>query len=491
MPDDDSRDSGPPTAGPGSSRRRRWFLGGAAVLLVAAIWLARAVLMPFLLAIVVAYVLAPLVELGERVRVAGKHPPRWVVVLAVYVALIAALSGLVATAAPRLAGEFKRLTTEAPRIVAQVREQWLPELERRLQAASALYASDLGTEPAAQPTDDTASPEDGEATAAVAGEGGDVRDPGAKPEPSPTSSILVQPHPKGGYQVVLPPEGLRVVPMPDGGYRLHGDTGDPQEAQDMTAAITKAASRTIESTEQSALAVLGAAQKFAVALTRGVFGFVLMLMLSAYMLITTDRIFDFFRMLYPVGRRQGFDDLVSRMDRGLAGVVRGQLIICLVNGVLSGIGFYALGIKYWVFLTLVATTMSIIPIFGAIMSTVPAVVLALEQGVGVALLATGWIILIHQIEANLLNPKIMGDAARVHPVLVVFVLLAGEHVAGIAGALLAVPALSVAQTLFFFLRERSLGVPRTPSTPPPPMPAPEPTDAGTLEPATAAPQQSK
>jgi hypothetical protein len=61
----------------------------------------------------------------------------------------------------------------------------------------------------------------------------------------------------------------------------------------------------------------------------------------------------------------------------------------------------------------------------------------------------------------------MGDAARVHPVLVIFALLTGEHLAGIVGALLAVPMLSVCQTLFLQLRERFLGVPRGPSSFPP------------------------
>jgi predicted PurR-regulated permease PerM len=119
--------------------------------------------------------------------------------------------------------------------------------------------------------------------------------------------------------------------------------------------------------------------------------------------------------------------------------------------------------------------MSIIPIFGSILSTVPAVLVALPQGFGVALLVLGWIIGVHQIEANLLNPKIMGDSARVHPVLVVFALLAGEHFAGLVGALLAVPVLSITQTLFLYLRERYLGVPRGSSFPPPVPKIPEPT----------------
>jgi predicted PurR-regulated permease PerM len=209
-------------------------------------------------------------------------------------------------------------------------------------------------------------------------------------------------------------------------------------------------------------------QSFVVAVSRGVLTFVLMLMLSAYMLITSDRIFGFVHSLYPPYRRVELDDLIMRLDRGLAGVVRGQLIICCVNAALSGIGFYLLDLKYWTFLTLMAGVMSIVPIFGSIMSTIPALIVALPDGIHVAMLVLAWVVGIHQIEANLLNPKIMGDAARVHPVLVVFALLAGEHMAGIMGALLAVPVLSIAQTLFLYLRERFLGVPRSSSFPPPP-----------------------
>ena len=65
-----------------------------------------------------------------------------------------------------------------------------------------------------------------------------------------------------------------------------------------------------------------------------------------------------------------------------------------------------------------------------------------------------WIIGIHQLEANLLNPKIMGDAAKIHPVLVVFSLLVGEHFFQTVGALLAVPCMSIAQSVFTHVRAR-------------------------------------
>jgi predicted PurR-regulated permease PerM len=92
----------------------------------------------------------------------------------------------------------------------------------------------------------------------------------------------------------------------------------------------------------------------------------------------------------------------------------------------------------------------------------------LQDSVLTALLVLGWIVAIHQLEANVLNPKIMGDAAKVHPVLVVFALLAGEHVFGIVGALLAVPVLSIAQSLFLHYREIALGVPAPRHSTPPP-----------------------
>jgi predicted PurR-regulated permease PerM len=193
------------------------------------------------------------------------------------------------------------------------------------------------------------------------------------------------------------------------------------------------------------------------------------LMVAGYIMLTREAIIGFFRSLVPGRSRVGFDRLLFRIDRGLSGVVRGQLLICCVNGLFSAIGFWMFDLKYWPILTLVAATMSIVPIFGSILSSVPAVMIALTQGFWTALWVLLWIIGIHQVEANLLNPKIIGVAAKIHPVLVVLALLIGEHFFGIWGALLAVPALSIAQSIFNHFRFESL--PDTPPdslVPPPP-----------------------
>ena len=78
--------------------------------------------------------------------------------------------------------------------------------------------------------------------------------------------------------------------------------------------------------------------------------------------------------------------------------------------------------------------------------------MALTVSFGTAVLALLWILAIHFLEGNFLNPKIMGDSAKIHPVLIIFALVVGEYVGGIFGALLAVPVFSLLQTSFLFLK---------------------------------------
>jgi predicted PurR-regulated permease PerM len=98
----------------------------------------------------------------------------------------------------------------------------------------------------------------------------------------------------------------------------------------------------------------------------------------------------------------------------------------------------------------------VVPIFGTIISSLPIVLLALTVSFGKGVAALAWILFIHAVETYLLNPKIMGDAARIHPVLIVLALVVGERSAGIAGALLAVPVMSVFVAVFKFLHRKQL-----------------------------------
>ncbi|MBL8601137.1 MAG: AI-2E family transporter [Myxococcales bacterium] len=363
----------------GARRRRVIFTSCSAALVVAAVLAFRAVLLPFILGILVAYVLSPLVARLERVKLGGRLVPRWVAVLSIYVTLLASLVLVALTVTPRVISEVREFAAhEAPAIRDRAQETWIP----RVQSMVTRVQRALG-----QGTPATAQGAEG-ATAEGANE---VREHIRRLGAGHTDDIV------------------RVTRGVIGG-------------------------------------VIG-----------GVFSFFMTLMVSAYLLVTEARILDFFRRLVRPQSRDAFDELLRRLDRGLSGVVRGQLIICLVNGSLSAVGFALADLKYWPTLAVVATVFSLVPIFGTVMSSLPAVAIGLTQSFGTAVFVLLWIIGIHQLEANLLNPKIMGDSAKIHPVLVVFSLLAGEHTFGILGALLAVPVMSIAQTFFLHGRKYMLG----------------------------------
>jgi len=389
-------------------RRRAVFLVVSAALFVSVVITAREVMLPFILAIVIAYVLTPLVAAVERRNVSGG-----LAVVVVYATVLGALGGFGAVVAPRIAHEFRTLRGELPELAEEARDRWVPAVTTQMRA--------IGIAPDTVPAADA-------------------------PQPAPTAAFVARPQADGSIAIDVG-QGMNVVTT-KGGWRvepLHEKKDTPFDADRL---LSDAVGRTFAYAEANSLELALAVRDFVGMVSRGVFVFFITLMLAAYLILTRDKIWGFFRSLVEPGGGPAFDALLERTDRGLAGVVRGQLLICGINGLLSAIGFAIVGLKYWPVMALVSAVFSLVPIFGSIASAVPAIAVALTQGVGTALFVLLWILGIHQLEANVLNPKIMGDAAKIHPVLVIFSLLVGEHFFHVPGALLAVPCMSIAQSVF-------------------------------------------
>lgn len=400
---------------PARVSRRSWFLGVSAVAVLAVLIAAREVLLPFILALIIAYVFTPGVLAIER-----RGVPRWVAIVGIYALTLGTIYGFGALAAPRIAIEGRALVREVPKLLKHLQEEVIPEWEEKLKGLSQT-AEEAGPKAPAPPA-------------------ASVKPPSTAPEEH-QPAITLSPS-ADGYDVEVG-SGFEVTPTEGGGWKV--EASEARKKGGMQRAVHYVQRNYVELVRGGVALVSNIA--------RGVFLFFMTLMLAAYMMLTHEAILGFFRGLVRAPARADFDRLLVRIDRGLSGVVRGQLFICLVNGVLSAVGFALIGLKYWPVMALVAAVGSLIPIFGSILSSVPAVAIGLTQSPATAFLVLGWILLIHQIEANFLNPKIIGDAAHLHPVLVVFVLLAGEHWFHAAGALLAVPCLSVAQSLFLHFRE--------------------------------------
>ncbi len=131
---------------------------------------------------------------------------------------------------------------------------------------------------------------------------------------------------------------------------------------------------------------------------------------------------------------------VVKFGAVLGKVFEAQAVIAIANTTLTAIGLTALGIPSIFFLSFIVFIGSFIPVLGVWISSVPICLLGLVKG-GFPLLLTlvGFITVIHLIEAYILNPRIMGAALHINPVLVLAILFVSAHFAGFWGALLGVP----------------------------------------------------
>jgi predicted PurR-regulated permease PerM len=201
--------------------------------------------------------------------------------------------------------------------------------------------------------------------------------------------------------------------------------------------------------------IVGISRSIIGAVLAGVFSLFFILMVAAFFSIDAQAIRHYFGTLIPPEYAADARVLLERIDRSLSGVVRGQVTICVVNGVLTAIGLLIFGVKFAFLLATIATLFSLIPIFGTIISSVPIVLIAMADGFQKGLIILAWIVGIHALEAYFLNPKIMGQAARIHPVIVAFSLIAGERLFGLVGALFAVPIAAVFVACFDFARMKA------------------------------------
>ncbi len=407
----------------GPRKRHAIFLAASAVIALVVLVAARSVLLPFVLALVIAYLLTPAVAWVERKRV-----PRSLAIILVYIVVLGSMGLFIRLSAPRVAHEVANFRRELPTISKTIKTEWVPEIQQRLRS--------LGLGGEAPPVSERHERHERD------------RD-GDGQEDAP--ALVARPRADGSVAIEL--EGsVTINPTKAGGYTIEPMREPKGEPFDLDKVVADIAGKSMAYAQHNALEIVKIGRDIIAGVSRFFFVFGLTLMLAAYTILTRERILGFFESLLRPSSRPSWRLLLTRVDRGLSGVVRGQLIICLVNGVLSAIGFAFVGLKYWPVLALIATVLSLIPIFGSIISSIPAVFLGLTQSFGTAVFVLVWIIGIHQLEANLLNPKIMGDAAKIHPLLVILSLLVGEHFFGVVGALLAVPVMSIAQSVFMHIR---------------------------------------
>ena len=157
--------------------------------------------------------------------------------------------------------------------------------------------------------------------------------------------------------------------------------------------------------------------------------------------------------LIPRQNEKTFNSLMTQIDGKVAGFIRGQLSVAFLLGLIYAIALTVAGLNYGFLIGITAGVLSVIPMVGSTIGLLAAVIVAWFQsgelsyvGIIAAIFMVGQV-----LEGNVLSPKLLGDSVGLHPLWILFALMAGGSLFGIVGMLLAVPVAAVIGVLFGFV----------------------------------------
>jgi predicted PurR-regulated permease PerM len=193
-----------------------------------------------------------------------------------------------------------------------------------------------------------------------------------------------------------------------------------------------------------------------------------------YLLLDWDRMVEKMDSWVPVNQRDTVRTLAGDIDTAISGFLRGQTLVCLILGIIYAAGLFAIGLNFGVLIGLMAGLISFIPYVGSLLGLVVAVGVAVAQfwpewtmvGLVLAVFVVGQF-----IEGNILSPKLVGETVGLHPVWLMFALLAAGSLFGFLGLLLAVPVAAAIGVLTRFALRQYLASPLHGGGPPRPEPS--------------------
>ena len=162
-------------------------------------------------------------------------------------------------------------------------------------------------------------------------------------------------------------------------------------------------------------------------------------LLAFYLLRDRRKIASGLTLLLPVSCRARGVRAAREMKRESAAYLRGQLLISLIVGGMTGLGLLLLKIPGWLLLGVLMGVMELVPYIGPVIAGIPAVLLALQGGWVRALWTAALLLLIQETEGAVLSPRLVGHATALHPMTVLLLVSAGGIISGPVGMVLAIP----------------------------------------------------
>lgn len=175
-------------------------------------------------------------------------------------------------------------------------------------------------------------------------------------------------------------------------------------------------------------------------------GFVV-LVVTFYLLLDRQNFPSYIGHIFGSKSKKKAVQILSVLETRLSGWVVGQIILMTIIGLLSYIGYLILGLNYSVPLALIAGLLEIVPNIGPVISTLMAAAVGLSISPTTALLTLLFGLFIQQLENNFVVPKIMKETVGLSPLITIFTIAVGAKIAGVGGAILAVPTYLTIETI--------------------------------------------
>lgn len=175
----------------------------------------------------------------------------------------------------------------------------------------------------------------------------------------------------------------------------------------------------------------------------GIFGLITIIILSFYLLIEAGPMFEYLIRFVPAERRSTVSTAARQAVVKVSAWLQAQFVLAGTMGMFVTAGLWWMGVPYFYVLALVAAVGETIPVVGPIIGGITATAVALSVSPKLALMCGAYFLVLHQLEANVLVPKIMEKRVGVSPVAVLVALLVGGDLYGLIGAILAIPTAAI------------------------------------------------
>lgn len=196
--------------------------------------------------------------------------------------------------------------------------------------------------------------------------------------------------------------------------------------------------------------LLGRTINFTQSLFEAILNGIFVLFLTSYFVIEAREIWPQLLTWLPQSRRERAATLIRPLEVRLGGYVRGQVLVSVAVAIILGTGLTLLHVKYSLILGLIAGLMNIVPFVGSIITCVFSIIVAANQSPMLGVATAGLFAFEQWVESNFIVPHLIGKNVDLHPLIVLFSLLIGGTLFGLAGAVIAVP---LASAILFIARE--------------------------------------